>query len=100
MEKLRRQLKPILNFYVIVGVFAMVWMVFFDQNNVLDSLQRRSHIKQLEKDLAFYKSEKDQIQESRFMLESDASELERFARERYHMKKDNEDLFLIVDPKK
>lgn len=100
MEKLKRQLKPFVNFYVIVGGFAMVWMVFFDQNNVLDRFERRAHIEQLEKDLAFYKSEKDQIQESRFMLESDAAELERFARERYHMKKDGEDLFLIVDPKK
>lgn len=100
MEKLRQQLKPFLNFYVIVGVFAMVWMVFFDQNNWLDRMERSTHIQQLEKDLAFYKSEKEKIQESRFMLESDAAELERFARERYHMKKDNEDLFLIVDPKK
>ena len=34
------------------------------------------------------------------MLESDAAELERFARERYRMKRDDEDLFILVDPEK
>ena len=100
MKKLKAQLKPFLNFYLIVGGFALIWMLFFDMNSIMDRIHRSSQISALEEDLAFYKAEKTSVQESRFILESDAAELERFARERYRMKKPDETLFVIVDSKK
>ena len=98
MDKLKAKLKPFLNFYLIVGGFALVWMLFFDLNSVMVRFERSSRIGELEEDLAFYQQEKTSVQESRFILESDAAELERFARERYRMKKPDETLFVIVDP--
>ena len=100
MKTLKAKLKPFLNFYLIVGGVALVWMMFFDLNSVMDRLDRASQIRSLEKDLAFYKQEKTSVQESRFILESDADELERFARERYRMKKPDETLFVIVETEK
>lgn len=99
-KKLPRSIKIVLNFYTVVGGIALFWMLLFDQNNILDQFERRGRIRQMEADLEFYTSEKTQIQESRYMLESEAAELERFARERYRMKRDDEDLFIIVEPNK
>ena len=99
-KQLPRSVKIVLNFYTVVGGIALFWMLLFDQNNILDQFERRGRIRQMEADLEFYTSEKTQIQESRYMLESEAAELERFARERYRMKRDDEDLFIIVEPNK
>ncbi len=93
-----RKVRRFVNFYTIVGSFAVLWMLFFDQNNITDQLERRQRLAQMEADLEFYNTEKTQIQESRYMLESEAEELERFARERYRMKRDDEDLYIIVEP--
>lgn len=99
MDKLKQWLRPFLNFYVVVGVVALVWMVFFDLNSVVGRIERSKRITQMEQDLAHYRSEKDRLLESRMMLESNHEELERYARERYRMKKEDEDLFIIVDAK-
>lgn len=98
MKKLKAKLKPY-HFYVIVGGFALIWMLFFDLNSVFGRFETARQIRELEEDLAFYQKEKSSVQESRFILESDAAELERFARERYRAKKSDETLFVIVDPK-
>ena len=98
MNGLQQKLKPFLNFYLIVGLIAFVWMLFFDLNNVMDRMKRNRRIAALEADLELYEREKQELQDSRSILETDVEEFERFARERYHMKKADEDLFLIVEP--
>ncbi len=98
MKKHIAKLKPY-HFYVFVGGFALIWMLFFDLNSVWGRVETARQIRKLEEDLAFYQKEKLAVQESRFILESDATELERFARERYRAKKTDETLFVIVDPK-
>ena len=96
MKKLSKILSYVRNFYVVVGVIAAVWILFFDRYNFVDRLQTELRIKELRSDLAFYKAERDNIEETRDMMESDMGEIERFAREKYMMKRDNEDLFLIT----
>jgi cell division protein DivIC len=95
MKKLAKILPYLRNFYVVVGVIATVWILFFDRYNVIDRLQTQLRIKELREDLAFYRAERDNIEDTRNMMESDLEEIERFAREHYMMKRDNEDLFLI-----
>jgi len=97
MSNLKAKLKPYW-FYIIVGTVAFVWMGFFDLNNLMVRFERSHQLSELEEDLRFYQNEKVAVQESRFILESDADELERFARERYKMKKRDETVFVIVDP--
>ena len=55
-KEILRKTRPFLNFYVLVGGFAVVWMLFFDQNNVLDRIERGQRIRQIEAALAFYQS--------------------------------------------
>jgi cell division protein DivIC len=95
MKRIAKILPYLRNFYVVVGGVALVWVLFFDRYNFLDRLQTQLRIKELRSDLAFFKAERDNIEETRNMLESDIVEIERFARERYMMKRENEDLFLI-----
>lgn len=100
MKTLKQKIRPFLNFYLIVGVLAFVWMAFFDLNSLVGRYERAQRIERLEADLAYYVDGKEELLESTTMLESDEEELERFARERFHMKKEGEDLFIIVDSKK
>jgi cell division protein DivIC len=95
MKKLAKFLPYFRNFYVVVGGIALVWILFFDRYNFMDRLETQLRIKDLRADLAFYREERDNIEETRNMLESDMQEIERYARERYMMKRENEDLFLI-----
>ena len=95
MKKFKGILKYLKNFYIVVGVLALVWMLFFDQYNLLDRIQTQMQIQGLKEDLAFYKTEKERLENKRSVLEDDPEELERYARERYRMRKANEDVFLI-----
>ena len=97
MKKIAKILPYLRNFYVVVGGISLVWVLFFDRYNFLDRLQTQLRIKELRSDLAFFKAERDNIEETRNMLESDIVEIERFARERYMMKRDNEDIFIFEE---
>lgn len=80
-------------FVLIVLVFA-VWMTFFDENSYLVHREFNKEIDELEKTIKFYE---DRINEDRETIKKlqDSLELERFAREKYLMKKKNEDIYLI-----
>lgn len=82
------------NIYVLVlSVFA-IWMVFFDTNSLLIHWELRRDIRNLEKQRDFLQEE---IAKDKKVIEqlSDEYELEKFAREKYYLKKKNEEIFLI-----
>ena len=85
------------NKYVIaLGVFAFI-MLFFDKNDIFTQSARSRQLKDLEKSKQHYT---DRIAEERAELEllkSNPATLEKYAREKYLMKRDNEDLFLIPE---
>ena len=80
-------------FVLIVLVFA-VWMTFFDENSYLVHREFNKEIDELEKTIKFYE---DRIKEDKTTIKKlqDSLELERFAREKYLMKKKNEDIYLM-----
>jgi hypothetical protein len=94
---LKKILQILLNKYFITTVAFVAWMVFFDSNNILNRLKLRHKLNDLRQEKQFYLDEirKDSILNQKLL--SDSSELERFAREKYLMKKENEDVFLIID---
>jgi len=93
----KKILRFFINKYFITTVAFVVWLVFFDSNNVLTSLRTRNKLNALRKDKKFYMDEikKDSILVQK--LHSDTLELEKYAREKYLMKKDNEDVYLVID---
>jgi len=77
----------------LIGFF--VWIVFLDSNNFIERTFHLRQMHRLEKDKIFYeekiKDDRAKLEE----LESNPANLEKFAREHYLMKKDNEDVFII-----
>lgn len=82
------------NMYVLVLTAFVIWMVFFDTNSLLIHLELKKEIEKLEKQQEFLK---EKIAEDKVIIErlSDPEELEKFARERYYLKKKNEEIYLI-----
>ncbi len=85
------------NKYIIaLGVFVFI-MLFFDKNDLFTQSERKHQLKDLEVSKQHYS---DRIAQERTELErlkSNPRTLEKYAREKYLMKRDNEDLFLIPE---
>ncbi len=75
----------------------MVWMLFFDQESVLVQSKLSKEIRNLEQQKKFYLEEIDKNKASLNILTNDTASLEKYARETYFMKKDNEDIFVVVE---
>lgn len=68
-----------------------------DSNDIVSQFKLSSKVKELEKQKEFYLERKQKIQEDREELMSNSELLEKFARERYLMKKKTEDLYVVVE---
>lgn len=97
--KSNRWYKILLNKYLIVSVFFVVWMIFFDQNSYFIHKELDKEIKSLSQDKEYYegKLEKESIQIHQ--MKTNVSEIERVARERHYLKKEDEDVFIIEEKK-
>jgi cell division protein FtsB len=82
-----------------VTVAFVVWMVFFDKNDLLSQYEYHQQVVKLKQERAFYTTETAKVQNDLTELTSNPAELEKFAREKYLMKKDNEDVYVIVQEK-
>ena len=82
------------NKYVIITIVFIVWMTFFDENSYLTHQEFDREIEKLESEKEYYNSE---IQHDTVLIKKlkHKEELERFAREEYKMKRDNEDIYII-----
>ena len=82
------------NKYVIVLVLFIVWMGFFDENSFMNHRELDEEIDKLENANEYYKKQIDADQNIIDNL-NDPDSLEKYAREEYKMKRDNEDIFII-----
>ena len=82
------------NKFVIILALFLVWMFFFDENSFLNHRELDKEIDNLEKSNEYYK---EQIEQDKKVIENlnDPDSLEKYAREEYKMKKENEEIFLI-----
>jgi cell division protein FtsB len=97
MKKVWPHLK---NKYIITSVAFVIWMLFFDRNDLISQFSYRKQLNKLITDKEYYMKEIAGNKQDMNELMSDREHLEKFARERYLMKKDNEDIFLILPEKK
>ncbi len=77
----------------------MIWWVFFDQESLIVQYDLNKIKTGLEKQKEFYLEEIEKDEKSINTLQTDTVQLERYAREKYLMKKDNEDVFVIIRDK-
>ncbi|MBK8522017.1 MAG: septum formation initiator family protein [Chitinophagaceae bacterium] len=83
------------NKYLLTGVFFAVWMVFFDPKDILSDVERRDKLKELQTSELHLKGQITDAKKELDLLRNNAQSIEKYAREKYLMKKDNEDLFII-----
>lgn len=93
---MNRLLNLLKNKYFIASLVFVIWMLFFDRNDVVSQYDYRTQVKKLEQEKEFYNKEIATVQKDLEDLTTDKSKLEKFARERYLMKRDNEDVFVIM----
>ena len=84
------------NKYTIVGLLFVIWIALFDKYSFIDRLQLRSKISQMEKEKNYYRKKVEEDKRKKDELLGNRDNLEKFAREQYLMKKENEDIFIIV----
>jgi len=88
---------PVVKNKYLITVFAfLLWMTIFDENNFIAQYKTRQKLKDLEKDKKYYTTEIANNKENMNELMSSMDNLEKFAREKYLMKRDNEDIFVFV----
>lgn len=93
---LQRIPKIFRNFYLITTCLFIVWMLFFDSNDFVTQFQMRRQLSDLERDKEHYLEKMAKVEKDRKELMGNPELLEKFAREKYLMKRPNEDVFIIV----
>lgn len=87
-------LKPFKNIFILILIVFIVWMLFFDANSYLIHHELNSDINDLEAEKEYY--EKEILKDKKALKKLNTEEgLEKFAREEYYMKRDNEEIFII-----
>lgn len=94
-----RVFKFVWNRYFVLTVAFAVWMIFFDQNSFFVHRELDKQIKLLEVDEQYYQEHLDTESEKLNQLNSNPAEIERIAREKHFLKKDDEDIFIIQQEK-
>ena len=87
----------ILNKYVIASAVFVFVMFTNEDYNIKTRYANAQKIKKLEAEIRYYQEETKKNKEKLDLLQSDKENLERFAREQFIMKKDSEDVFVVVD---
>ncbi len=94
MKKLPRFTR---NFYFLTGSFFFLWILFIDNNDLITQVQLQQKLNSLENEKEYYQEKIADVRAERQELLSNDELLEKFAREKYLMKKESEDLFIIVE---
>jgi cell division protein FtsB len=87
------------NLYVITGAAFLAWMLFFDRNDLITQVRLQMKLDQYRQKKHYYEQQINAVNKEQQELLTNKEALERFAREEYLMKKDEEDLFVIVQEK-
>ncbi|HRW99573.1 MAG TPA: septum formation initiator family protein [Cyclobacteriaceae bacterium] len=93
-----RKVPPLFrNFYFLTAVFFLVWMTFIDSNDLITRFKMGSKLRSLEREKEYYQEKIVEVEKDRQELMTNKELLEKFAREKYLMKKESEDVFVIVE---
>ncbi|HMU08483.1 MAG TPA: septum formation initiator family protein [Ferruginibacter sp.] len=88
------------NKYLLAGSFFVIWMLFFDPKDIPSGFERKQKLNELQNSEQHLDDLITDSQKELQLLKNDAQSIEKYAREKYMMKKDNEDLFIVNSPLK
>lgn len=96
-KEITRLITPLLrNRYVLTFLAFLIWITFFDQNNLLERHELSGRIRELEQQKIHYQEEIENNKQRIKELQSNPENLEKFAREQYLMKKPDEEIFVVT----
>ncbi len=75
----------------------LVWLLIFDNNSLIDRVKYLRTLHGMEEEKQYYLERIEEDSRRLNELKTDRDNLEKFAREQYFMKKENEDVFVIVE---
>lgn len=88
-------LKIVKNKYLLVIIGLVVWLLYFDRNDVFTQFELITKCNKLNAEKEYYVAEIEKNKKEILELQTNTKSLETFAREKYHMKRDNEDVFVF-----
>lgn len=98
MMQFLQKIPPIFkNFYFLSSLFFLVWMLFFDSNDMITQIKLSNKQAELESAKEFYESKIVEVKNDREALLHNDELLEKLAREKYLMKKGSEDIYIIEE---
>ncbi len=84
------------NKYFLATAFFLAWMLFFDHNDLFTQAERNRELSELKDSKAYYREQIDKTRAEVENIRVNPASLEKIAREKYMMKKDNEQVFVIA----
>jgi cell division protein DivIC len=86
------------NKYFLTALGFAVWMIFFDEQDLITTqVKQRHELNSLKASRDYYQQEIEATRQELEQLKSNPAVLEKYAREKYRMKRDNEDVFILPD---
>lgn len=83
------------NKYVLAAVVFLVWISFFDRNDLFTQYDRKKELNKLEESAAFYSNEIASTKVDLSNLNNNSALLEKMAREKFYLKRPNEEIFIV-----
>lgn len=93
-QKYKRFLKPFKNVFVLILIIFCVWMLFFDSNSWFIHNELNNEIDKLEEEKDYYENEIKKDSKEIKALSTDEG-IEKYGRQKYNMKKENEEIYII-----
>jgi cell division protein DivIC len=97
---MKKWIAVLYNKFFLTGLFFLVWMLFFDQNDWQAQQERKKELKEVESHISYLENEIKRMEEDHQALISDPKRLEQYAREQFYMKRDNEDVYVLETARK
>ncbi len=91
--------KIIFNKYILIVTLFISWLLFFDKNDFFTQRDLNKQLKKLLEEKKYYQTEKYKNKQFIEELKNNTQSIEKYARERYWMKKNNEDVYVVIQEK-
>lgn len=97
MKKFGFAINLLLNKYVLSVILFLIWISFFDRNDLFTQWERKQELKKLEQSASYYEKGISDTKKNLTDLNNNPAMLEKFARENFYLKRSNEQVFLVID---
>lgn len=98
MQILKGLIRVLRNKYLLAITIFLAWLLFFDSRDIFSQIEKKAELNSLLETKRFYEEEITKAKTQLSDIQSNTAALEKIAREKYKMKKANEDLFLVEEP--